>query len=75
MARRVLIILLILLVLLVAVPLGMGMAMGACPDSHDALCPFTFGACATIVTLFMVFWLIASVGIAAQRNDRPPART
>ena len=52
-SRKLLIVLLILLVLLVA-PLGMGMAMGMCPNSHWSTCDSTVGVCAAIVGLILL---------------------
>jgi hypothetical protein len=70
--KRVLAVLLILLVLLIALPLGMGMAMGACPDSQMSLCPSAAGTCAAIVGL-LVLALIMVLGTIRQRAALAPS--
>jgi hypothetical protein len=65
-------VLMILLVLLVAIPLGMGMAMGACPDSQMSLCPSVAGTCAAIVGL-LVLVLIMVLGTIRDRAALAPS--
>jgi len=66
MTRKLLVVLVVLLVLLVAIPLGMGAAMGMCPNLHSSICPSVVGSCAAIMGL-MVLVLIAVLGTVATR--------
>ena len=69
--RTLLIVLLVLLVLLVAIPLGMGSAMGVCPNSHSSTCPSAVGICAAIVGL-MVLVTIGVLGTIGRDGSAAP---
>ena len=81
--RKVAIVLLVLLVLLVALPLGMGMAMGVCPNSHLPACANSTAMCFAFVALLALFPLLVfartPIGSASARRlllamslERPP---
>src|SRR5712691_6837943 len=68
MTRKLLVVLVVMLVLLVAIPLGVGAAMGMCPNLHSSICPSAVGSCAAIMGL-MVLVLIAVLGTVGTRTS------
>jgi hypothetical protein len=66
--KKVAIVLLILLLLLVALPLGMSMAMGACPDSHLLSCPAGVGMCLAFIGFLTLGLALLHMSV---RQDSP----
>jgi len=52
--RKLAILLLVVLILLLVIPLGIGMAMGVCPDCGTAGMPSGFAVCVTRVASLLV---------------------
>jgi hypothetical protein len=83
LVRKVTIVLLALLILLVVLPLGMGMAMGVCPNSHLPACPSSTAMCFAIVAMVALLPLLmlaqTPLGLSPARRlllgaglERPP---
>jgi hypothetical protein len=83
--RKLAVIVLIILFLLAFLPLGMGMAMGTCPDGGGLLCPTGVATCLALLAGLLLFSLavLASVrvetthvksSLLAWTLDRPPKR-
>jgi hypothetical protein len=82
-ARKLAIVGLVLLLLLLIIPLGIGIAMGICPDCSATSAPMFASVCATLVAAVLILamgWLTGVVpGTARQPRlvtiaglERPP---
>lgn len=71
-ARKLAIVGLVLPLLLLIIPLGIGMAMGVCPDCTAAGVPMFASACAMLVATILILAMGMLTGVAPG-IARPPA--
>lgn len=72
MARKLAIVGLVLLLILLIIPLGIGMAMGGCPECPATGIPMLGMVCAMLAVAILVMALMISTGLVAP-NARPPS--
>ena len=70
-ARKLAIVGLVLLLILLIIPVGIGMAMGGCPECSATGIPMLGMVCATLAAAILVLALMISTGLVAPLA-RPP---